>query len=142
MSASDNNKRGRLNRWLGRLINRRLTLWLASLAVIAVLLAALGAIFWQTRMKATYEASLAALPQSGVFRLTFPRESLQKILPGDGAAVDLGEGRIIAGRVESVDERGNEVEIVLRAALGDSLPARVRITLRAKRLVAAFRRGG
>ena len=134
-----------MNRWLGRLINRRLALWFASLAVIAVLLAALGAIFWQTRMKATYEVEAKFEPDKETILVQIPREPFQKIVQGDLVEI---EGRSVPGLVVSLADRGDTIEAKIDLLLSEKpgpnfqFPPRVRITLRARRLIAAFRRGG
>lgn len=141
MSASENNKRGRLNRWAGRLINRRLVLWLWSLAVIALLVAALGAIFWLTRMKATYEVETGGGREGETFIAEIPREPLQRIVAGDAVEIDIGGEKTVAGLVRSVGEAVGAT-IQLEIAVGAPLPPRVKITLRSRRLLAAFRREG
>lgn len=141
MSVIESNKRGRLNRWAGRLINRRLVLWLCSLAVIALLSAALGAIFWSTRMKATYEVETGRGREGESFVAEIPREPLQRIVAGDSVEIDTGGEKTIAGSVRSVGDAVGAT-IQLEIAAGAPLPPRVKITLRSRRLLAAFRRSG
>jgi antitoxin component of MazEF toxin-antitoxin module len=145
MRARDADQRGRLNRWVSRLINRRLALWLISLAVSALLLGALLAVFWLARMKATYEVEAKVEGEGESIVVLIPREPLQKIVAGDEVEVDIGEGMTIPGSIRALSDRGEAVEAQIHLLLSEKpdfqFPPRVKITLRARRLLAAFRRG-
>ncbi len=157
MSVSESNKRGRLNRWAGRLINRRLVLWLWSVAVIALLSAALGAIFWLTRMKATYEVEITAQPRSpewsdgrSHYLMTIPRQKFQAIRTGDPAEIAVDAGGWIRGKITDVEARESSLGLTIygcwsfgpndKKPAGFARPDRGRLTLRALRLIAAFQR--
>jgi len=135
-----------MNRWVSRLINRRLVLWLISLTVIALLLVVLGAIFWLTRMKASYEVEAKVEGEGESIVVRIPREPLQKIKSGDRVEVDVGSGWMIPGSIGDLSDRGEAIEARIKLFPSENpdyqIPPRVKITLRARRLLAAFRRGG
>jgi hypothetical protein len=99
-------------------------------------------------MKATYEVEAKIEPGREAVIVLIPREPLQKIVPGDLVEIDLGGGGSIPGLVDSLDERGEVVEAKIELLFSEDpgpnfqFPPRVKITLRARRLLAAFRRGG
>lgn len=126
------------------LLRKRLLLWTATLLVILVFLGILGSLGWYVRMKVTYPVKVEYVSAGGRAELLvrIPRRSFQVIKAGDRVELEMKPDLRRTGKVEEVVPEGPTLQLTL---LIPSLPAGERpargvITLRSRRLLAAFRR--
>ena len=127
------------------LIRKRLLLWTATLLVILVFLGILASLCWYVRMKASYPVRVEYVSAGGrrELRVRVPRRSLQVIEAGDRAKLELKSGLHLETMVGEVTSDGSFLRLALPLS---ALPATGEwpqdgvITLRSRRLLAAFRR--
>ena len=126
------------------LLRKRLLLWTMTLLLILVFLGILGSICWYVRMKATYPVTVEYLPAGGRRHLLvrIPRRSFQVIEAGDRAELELKPDLRLTGKVEKVILEGSTLQLTLLIPVlpAGERPASGVITLRSRRLLAAFQR--
>ena len=127
------------------LLRKRLLLWTASLLVILFFLGILASLCWFVRMKATYPVKAEYVSADGrrYLRVRIPRRSFQVIKSGDRAELEARPDLRLTGRVVKAAPDGLTLQLTLRfpglPASGDR-PGSGELTLRSRRLLAAFRR--
>ena len=126
------------------LLRKRLLLWTTTLMVILVFLGILGSICWYVRMKATYPVKVAYTSAAGrqYLLVRIPRRSFQVIKVNDRVELKLKPDLRLTGKVENVEPDGSTLQLTLLipALPAGERPARGVITLRSRRLLAAFQR--
>ncbi len=132
------------SRLFNYLLRRRLLLWTATLLVILVFLGILASLCWYVRMKASYPVEVGYKSAAGrrYLLVRIPRRSFQAIDVDDRAELKLEPDLRLTGQVKKVAPDGATLELTL---LIPSLPPGERpakgvITLRSRRLLAAFQR--
>jgi len=127
------------------LLRKRLLLWTVTLLVILFFLGILGSICWFVRMKASSPVRVEYVSTGGRADLLVrvPRRSSQLIKVGDRAELEARPDLCLTGRVVKAAPDGLTLQLTLRfpglPASGDR-PGSGELTLRSRRLLAAFRR--
>ncbi len=124
-------------------MRRRLLIWIVTLLLIAGFAGAAGVILWSVRMKVTYRTEIA--PQAGEehngsLTAIIPAADFQLIRVGEPVMIALAEGTKLEGIIASVTTGTNEIKLEITVGEAPAERSEAVVTLRAKRLIAAFLR--
>jgi len=129
--------------FFNHMMRRRLLIWIITLLLIAGFAGAAGVILWSVRMVVAYRAEIEpqeSEEQQGSWTALIPATDFQLIREGEPVTITLSDGTKSEGIIASVTTGTKDIKLEITGVEDQAESAEAVVTLRAKRLIAAFLR--